>query len=75
MKETKLSKAARRKRVREGLWTLREAAEYLRFSAEVIRRKCRSGSLPHLRIFGRLRFRRHEIEAWLDREREEQDAA
>ena len=65
-----MGKPRKARRVREGLWTLRDVAEYLRFSHEVIRRKCRGDLLPHLRIFGRLRFRRHEIEAWLETQQE-----
>ncbi len=65
-----MEKSLRRRRHREGLWKLREAAEYLRFAPEVLRRKCRGGDLPHLRVFGRFRFRRSEIDTWLDRERE-----
>ena len=56
---------------RDGLWTLREAAQYLRFSPEVIRRKCRDNALPHMKVFGRLRFRRSEVDIWLEDVRKE----
>ena len=65
-----MGNASVKKRTRDGLWTLREAADYLRFAPEVVRRKCRLGLMPHVRVFGRIRFRRHEIDAWLKRGQE-----
>lgn len=50
----------------ECLMTVQEAAKYLRFSAGAVRRRCRTKAVPHLRIFGRLRFRRAELDAWID---------
>lgn len=50
----------------ECLMTAAEAAKYLRFSPKVLRRHCRAKRVPHLRVFNRLRFRRAELDAWID---------
>ena len=46
--------------------TIKEVAGMLRTSAETIRRRCRARKMPHFRFFGQIRFRRAEIEAWID---------
>ena len=56
---------AMRERI-ECLMTLREAALYLRLSHKAVRRHCSTGKIPHMRVFGQLRFRRAEMNAWLD---------
>ena len=50
----------------ECLMTVEEAAAYLRFSEGTVRGRCRAKDMPHLKVFSRLRFRRAELDAWLD---------
>jgi len=57
---------ARTSRKVECLMTLREAAAYLRLAEQTVRRHCLAGTIPHLRVFRRIRFRRAELDAWLD---------
>ncbi len=49
----------------ECLMTAKEAAAYLRFSARLLRERCRAADIPHLRIFGHLRFRRTALDLWI----------
>ena len=46
--------------------TIKEVAGMLRTSPETIRRRCRQRRMPHFRLFGQIRFRRAEIDAWID---------
>lgn len=46
--------------------TIKEVAAMLRLSQETVRRKCRAKRMPHFRLFGQIRFRRAEVEAWID---------
>ena len=46
--------------------TIKEVAQMLRTSPETVRRRCREGRMPHFRLFGQIRFRRSEIESWID---------
>ena len=46
--------------------TIKEVAAALRTSSETVRRKCRAKRIPHFRFFGQIRFRRAEIDAWID---------
>jgi excisionase family DNA binding protein len=45
------------------------AAEYLGFSVWTLYRWIGRGQLPHLRISDRIRFRRADLDAWLDEHR------
>ena len=47
------------------LLTIREVAAYLGVSAKTVERKARQGTLPSLRVFGRVRFRRSDVASWL----------
>jgi len=49
-----------------GIITIKEVAAMLRTSTETVRRRCREGRMPHFRLFGQIRFRRNEIEEWID---------
>ena len=46
--------------------TVKEVASVLRVSPETVRRRCREKRMPHFRLFGQLRFRKAEIDAWMD---------
>lgn len=49
-----------------GLWEKEDAAAYLRLSVSTILRLVRSGELPHFRIGRSLRFRREDLDAYLE---------
>lgn len=46
--------------------TIKDVSRMLRVSDETIRRKCRGKQMPHFRLFGQIRFRRAEVDAWID---------
>jgi excisionase family DNA binding protein len=51
------------------LWTIREAAHYLHIPISAIYKMTAPKArmrIPHLRIAGRLRFRRSALDEWLD---------
>jgi excisionase family DNA binding protein len=55
---------------RRELMTTREVLHYLRVTPRTVYRLIREGDLPAVRIGGRWRFRRTDIEAWLERQRQ-----
>lgn len=52
-----------------GLVKLRDVANLLGVSMITVRRRVRDGSLPHLRIKGRLYFRPAEVHAFIEAHR------
>lgn len=53
----------------EGLWDVAEVAAYLGLpSSSIYRMTCRTAAvrIPHTRIGGRLRFRKSDIDRWLE---------
>lgn len=51
------------------LWTIRDVARYLRMPVSSVYKMTAAGgpvSIPHLKIAGRLRFRKADIDRWLD---------
>ena len=50
--------------------TTREVLLYLRVTPRTVYRLIREGKLPAVRMGGRWRFRRVDIEAWLERQRQ-----
>jgi excisionase family DNA binding protein len=52
------------------LMTTREVLQYLRVTPRTVYRLIRDGDLPAVRMGGRWRFRRTDIEAWLERQRQ-----
>jgi excisionase family DNA binding protein len=53
----------------EPLWTVKDAASYLRLPISAIyKMTAPKGRLriPHVRLAGRLRFRRRDLDDWLD---------
>jgi excisionase family DNA binding protein len=49
------------------LWTVKDAAEYLRLKPETVRLMARRGELPSIKVGKRLwRFRPGEIKDWLN---------
>ena len=51
------------------LWTIREAAEYLRLPVSAVYKMTgpkASFRIPHVRLAGRLRFRQRDLDEWLE---------
>lgn len=48
----------------EVLFTVDEAARYIKFNPETVRRLIREGKLPAIRMSGRWRIKKSELEAW-----------
>ncbi len=46
--------------------TLEEVADYLRLSKDTLYRMAKSGKIPASKVGTQWRFRRSEVEAWLD---------
>ena len=55
---------------KEGLLTSGEVAKYLRCSVSTVRRLVMRGQIPHFRVGKLVRFRRGDVDAWLNRYRE-----
>jgi excisionase family DNA binding protein len=53
--------------MRQRLMDVHDAAKYLGMTENAIREKASAGELPYIRIDGRLRFDRREIDRWIDR--------
>jgi len=51
--------------VAERLMTVRDMAEYLNFTETTIRSMAKGGELPGFKIGHRWRFKREEVEMWL----------
>ena len=56
--------------VKERLMTMKEVAEYLQCSRSTVRRWVARGKVPHYRMGVMIRFRRAELDSWLDTYRE-----
>ena len=50
----------------EGLMTVADVVKYTQLSESTIRNHVTAGTIPVARIGRRLRFRRAEIDAWID---------
>jgi excisionase family DNA binding protein len=57
------------------LLTIDEVRSHLNVSISTVRRLVRDGLLPAYRVGGRLRFRLHEVEAYVDAQRVSVDSA
>jgi excisionase family DNA binding protein len=53
----------------EKLLTIDEVSRRLSVSVSTVRRIVRDGTLPAYRVGGRLRFKLHEVEAYIDAQR------
>lgn len=47
------------------LWTVDEAANYLKLHPETIRRKAREHAIPSVRLGRWLRFRKEQLDEWI----------
>ena len=50
----------------EDIWTVDEVAEYLRINRKTAYRLAGEGKIPGFKVGGSWRFRRAEIESWID---------
>tara|TARA_A100001391_G_scaffold24397_1_gene13332 strand:+ start:316 stop:501 length:186 start_codon:yes stop_codon:yes gene_type:complete len=50
----------------EEILTLKEVAEYLKLAEKTAYRLAAEGKLPGFKVGGSWRFRRREIESWID---------
>jgi excisionase family DNA binding protein len=50
----------------EKLMTLEEVADYLRLSKDTVYRLANTGKLPASKVGNQWRFRRDDVDAWLD---------
>lgn len=51
----------------EPLMTVEEVADYIKFEPSTIRQWVKARSIPHLKVGRSTRFRRQDIDAWVDR--------
>jgi excisionase family DNA binding protein len=49
-------------------WTVRQLAEYLSVNERTVYRMAERGDLPAFKVGDAWRFRRHDIDAWIDRQ-------
>ena len=50
----------------EALWSIGDAAAYLGIPKMSVYKMTSAGTIPHLKLGGRLRFRKADIDRWLD---------
>lgn len=50
------------------LWDIEEAATYLHVSRNTVRRRIADAGLPYERVGVQLRFRKEDLDAWLERQ-------
>ena len=48
------------------LWTVAEAAVYLKLNPDYLRRRTKAGAVPALRMGRVWRYRKDRLDAWLD---------
>lgn len=56
--------------VPERYLTAQEAATYLGYAIGTLYNKCTDGEIPHRRLGRSLRFRRSELDAWVEEQNE-----
>jgi len=54
-------------RISKELWTVKDVANYLDFHPNTVYKLLENGELPVIRIGGRIRFKREDIEDWISR--------
>jgi len=54
-------------------WTVRQVAEYLSVNERTVYRMAERGELPSFRVGGTWRFRREDIDAWIDGQQRQRD--
>lgn len=54
----------------DNIMTIKEVAEYLKIREKTAYRLVAEGKIPGVKVGGSWRFRRSEIETWIDEQRE-----
>jgi len=57
------------------IMTIREVAEYLKLTEKTAYRLAADGTIPGFKVGGAWRFRRDDIEAWIDQKKAEPKGA
>jgi len=52
-------------------WTVRQLAEYLSVNQRTVYRMADRGELPAFKVGDAWRFRRHDIDEWIERQQQE----
>lgn len=55
--------------------TIKEVADYLRIAEKTAYRLASNGTLPGFKVGGSWRFRRTEVDSWIEAERQKSSAA
>lgn len=55
--------------------TIKEVADYLRIAEKTAYRLASNGTLPGFKVGGSWRFRRTEVDGWIEAERQKSSAA
>jgi excisionase family DNA binding protein len=58
----------------EELITIKEVSEYLKVAEKTIYRMASEGKIPAFKVGGSWRFRRHEVQEWLENQRNNKQA-
>jgi excisionase family DNA binding protein len=53
----------------EELITIKEVSDYLKVAEKTIYRMASEGKIPAFKVGGSWRFRRHEVQEWLENQR------
>ena len=59
----------------DDILTLKELSEYLKIAEKTLYGYAREGRIPAIKIGSAWRFRRQDIEAWLDEQRRETESS
>lgn len=57
------------------IMTIREVADYLRIAEKTAYRLASNGTLPGFKVGGSWRFRRAEVDGWIEAERQKSSAS
>ena len=55
------------------IMTIREVAEFLKIKEKTAYRLVAEGRLPGFKVGGAWRFKRNDLEVWIDRQKDERD--
>ena len=56
----------------EDILTIRDVAEYLKVTEKTVYGLTQKGKIPGFKVGGQWRFRRGDLDAWIERQQEEQ---
>lgn len=58
----------------EELITIKEVSDYLKVAEKTVYRMAAEGKIPAFKVGGSWRFRRHEVQEWLENQRNNKQA-